>query len=291
MLYIILLAVFTIWMFCLAKKKPLSWHAYITAYSIGVYVADVTEVSFNLLLGLYKFPMHLLPDPMFDNELGIIFSDTLILPIALIVFLYYAKKEHPWRTSLPFIALFIATEIIFFITGYLKYIHWSLLFSVLAYTSVFPLAAHNAPRIARYDPPIPYSIRLMCFSHTIIMWVGAAFSLPLLKMYEFRPGIFQDIMADCRFTDLLSGDILAIIITLVIPRIQKRRKWAVFTAVACLGVAFALFFYYSGWLIYQRWNHFFMALRYFVPVFLILLYDRWEFSYKAQTIRESPGKA
>ncbi len=282
MLYIILLTAFIVWMIFLMKKQTLSWHAYITAYSIGVYVADVTEVSFNLLLGLYKFPTHLLTDPVFDNELGIVFSDTMILPIALIIFLYYAKKERPWRTSLPFVAMFIVTEIIFLITGYVKYIHWSLLFSALAYIFAFRLAVQNALRISHYDPPIPYFVRLMCFSHTIIMWAGAIFALPLLKMYQFRPGVFEDIMADCRFTDLLSGDILSIILTLVIPRIQNRHKAIVFTAVTIMGTAFALFANYSGWLIYHRWNHILMALRYFVPILLIFLYDRWEFAYKAE---------
>jgi hypothetical protein len=242
----------------------------------------VTEVSFNLLLGLYKFPTHLLPDPIFDNELGIIFSDTLILPFALIVYLYYAKKEHPWRTSLPFVALFIVTEITFVTTGYVKYIHWSLLFSALAYIFAFRLAAQNVSRISHYDPPIPYFVRLMCFSHTIIMWAGAIFALPLLKMYQFRPGVFQDIMADCRFTDLLSGDILSIILTLVIPRIQNRHKAVVFIAVAFMGSAFALFANYNGWLIYRQWNHILMVLRYFVPIILIFLYDRWEFYYKGE---------
>ncbi len=291
MLYIIVLTVFTVWLIILAKKQPLSWHTYIAAYSIGVYAADVTEVSFNLLLNLYKFPTHLLPDPIFDNELGIIFSDTVILPFALIVFLYYAEKEHPWRTSLPYAALFIAMEIIFVITGYLQYIHWSLLFSSLAYITAFRLTAQYAHRIIHYDPPIPYSVHLMCFSHTIIMWVGALFALPLLKMYQFRPGVFQDIMADCRFTDLLSGDILAIILTLIIPRIKKRHKTFVFLAVTCLGAAFGLFSYYRGWLVYHRWNHFLMVLRYFVPLFLILLYDRWESSYKAEAMKGSPSKA
>jgi hypothetical protein len=258
---------------------------------MGVFVADVAEVSLNLLLGLYKFPTHLLPDPIYDNELGIIFSDTVILPFGLIVFLHYANKEHPWRTSLPYAALLISLECIFLIAGYLKYIHWSLLNSALTYVSASYFVARIAPRIAGYDPPVPYPIRLLCFSHMIIMWVGAAFSLPLLKMYQFRPGVFMDIMADCRFTDLLSGDVLSILCIIMIPRMPERLKPVVFIAIACVGVAFAFYAYYGGWLIYHRWNHLFMALRYFVPVFLIALYDRWELSYKADPVKKTLKKA
>jgi hypothetical protein len=305
-MYIIALAVSAVWMtILLIRKRRLSWHSIITAYSIGVFGADVVEVSFNLLLNLYKFPTHLAADPTFENEWGIIFSDTLILPFSLIVFLHYAKKEHPWRSSLPFIALAVALESIFLITGYLKYIHWNQLFSALAYVIALNLVARNAPRIADYDPPLPYRFRLLCFSHTIIMWVGAAFSLPILKMYQFKPGIFSNIMADCRFADLLSGDVLTILCVIFIPLIPRRvtaqkspsalwRPWVkttAFAVIACIGTAFGLYAYYNGWLIYNNWNHVFMALRYFVPLFLIMLYDRWELSYKLDAAGKRPAMA
>ncbi|MFZ5644821.1 MAG: hypothetical protein ACOY46_14650 [Bacillota bacterium] len=280
MLYIIMLAVISVWMVILLRNSHLSWHSIVTAYALGVFSADLVEVSFNLLLGLYKFTTHLSTNPIYENELGIILADTLILPFTLIIFVHYARKEQPWKTSLPFAILFILLEIVFLKLGYLKYIKWSLAYSAVAYVAVFRFYAYLTPSITRYDPPIPYPARLLFFSHTIIMWVGATFALPLFKMYQFRPGVFEDIMADCRFTDLLSGDVLAVLCAVFIPRIPNRLKPLAFAVIAFIGVSFALYSYYKGWLFYHRWNHFFTILRYFIPVFLIMLYDRWEFSYK-----------
>lgn len=246
MLYITMLAVISVWMVVLIRRSHLSWHSIVAGYAIGDFSADLVEVSFNLLLGLYKFPTHLLSDPIFDNELGIIFADTLILPFTLIIFLHYAKKDHPWRTSLPFAILFIILEYIFLKFGYMKYIHWNLAFSALLYIAVFRSVAYLASYITSYNPPIPYPVRLLCFSHTIIMWVGATFALPFFKMYQFRPGVFKDIMADCRFTDLLSGDVLAVICAVFVPRISGWFKPLFFTIIACIGVSFALYAYFYG---------------------------------------------
>jgi riboflavin transporter FmnP len=80
MLYLITLTVIFVWMVTLLRKKQLSWHALIATYSIAVFSTDSLEVTFNLLLNLYKFPTHLVKDPVFANELGIIFANTIILP-------------------------------------------------------------------------------------------------------------------------------------------------------------------------------------------------------------------
>ncbi len=279
MLYIITLTVISIWMVAVVRKKQLSWHSIVLSYAIAVFSADMLEVLFNLLLNLYKFPTHLVRNPIAENELGIIFADTLILPFTLIVFVYYARKGRPWRKSLLFALAFIIMEWIYLRMGYMKYIHWSLAYSSAFYLVGFRIGACLAPRIASYDPPISYRVRLLCFSHTIIMWVGALFASPLLTLYQYRPGIFKDTMADCRFTDLVSGDVLTVLCVLFIPTIPNRFKPLVFTLIACVGVSFAMYSYYQGWLVYHHWNHFLMVLRYFVPLALIMLYDRWEFSY------------
>lgn len=282
MLYIVTLAVIFVWMVTLIRKKQLSWHSLVASYAIAVFSADMLEVLFNLLLNFYKFPTHLARDPVQENEIGIIFSDTLILPFIFIIFVYYARKSRPWRTTLLFALLFTILEWIFLSLGYLKYLHWNLAYSAAFYVVGYRIGAYMAPRIASYDPPIPYSVRLLCLSHTIIMWVGALFATPLLKMYQFGPGVFMDSMADCRFTDLLSGDILAVLCVIFIPRVPNKFKPLILLVITCIGVSFSLFSYSKGWLIYHNWNHFLMVLRYFVPIALIMLYDRWELSYQKQ---------
>jgi hypothetical protein len=287
MLYIFTLAVISIWMVILLRKRQLSLHSLIAAYAIAVFTADMFEVLFNLLLELYKFPTHLRANPIDDNELGIIFGDTLILPFAFIIFVYYASKtSRPWITTLKFSALYIILEWVYIKLGYMKYLHWNLGFSAVFYLTGYRFGAFLAPRISSYNPPVPYWARLLCFSHMIIMWVGAIFASPLLKLFQFKPGVFDDFMADCRFTDLLSGDVLAVLCTVLIPRVPRKLKPLAFLLIACIGFSFALFSYQKGWLIYRHWNHWLTALRYIVPIVLIMLYDRWESSY--QTSNRTP---
>jgi hypothetical protein len=118
----------------------------------------------------------------------------------------------------------------------------------------------------------------------IIMWVGAIFASPLLMMFQFKPGIFHDFMADCRFTDLLSGDILAILCTILSPLVARKRKPLLFAVIALIGISFAMYAYQKGWLIYHRWNHILMALRYIVPLALVMVYDRWETTFDTESM-------
>ncbi|HYE82564.1 MAG TPA: hypothetical protein VEG39_10435 [Clostridia bacterium] len=274
--YVFILAVFITWAVVLIRKSQLSWHSIITIYAITVFTADMLEVTFSLLLGFYKFLTHLSANPFFENEFGIVLTDTMIFPFAFMVFVHYSRENRPWRTSLPFSIGFTVLEWSLVKFGYLMYLHWHIAFSAVFYIAAFRIYAYLAPRIMGSKPPIPYRTRLLCFSHTTIMWAGAVFSLPLLRMYQFRPGVFKDIMADCRFTDLLSGDVLSAACAVFIPRAPNCLKPFIFAVIACIGAAFALYSYSKGWLIYHQWNHFLTVLRYFVPLLLIMVYDKWE---------------
>ena len=284
-MYLITLGVISLWMIILLCKRELSWHSILAAYVIGVGCADLFEGLFNLILGLYKFPTHLSTNPLYENEFGVIFADFLILPFTFIIFVYYAaRSNHPWRISIPFAAVYISLELIYLKLGYMKYIHWNIFFSAFFYVAGFRFGAYLAPRIASYHPPVPYRVRLLCFSHMILMWVSAIFALPLLKMYQFKPGLFEDFMTDCRVAEMVSGDILSVLCTIFIPMTPQKLKPLVFAGIALLGVSIAIFSYHKGWLIYYHWNLFLSSLRYVVPVGIIMLYDRWESSYKTSSI-------
>ncbi|UFJ40361.1 hypothetical protein LOK74_20380 [Brevibacillus humidisoli] len=208
------------------------------------------------------------------------FADTLILPFAFIIYVYYASKtKHPWRITLLFASGFIILELFYLKLGYIAYIRWNIGYSATFYIIGFRLGAFLAPRLKSYMPPIPYRVRLLAFSHMIIMWFGALFASPLLKLYQYKLGLFHDPMADCRFVDLLSGEVLAILCTMFIPSTPMKYRPLVFTLVAGIGISFAFYSYYHGWLIYHDWNHFLTAFRYIAPIFMIMLYDRWETAY------------
>lgn len=291
MLYVITLCAITVWMITLLKGRQLSWHSVVTAYVIGESTADLFEGLFNVILGLYRFPTHLSSNPFFENEYGVIFADFLILPFTFVIFVHYAfKTRRPWLLSLLFAALFITLEWTYLQLGYMMYVHWSLFISAGFYIGGFRFGAHIAPRISSYDPPIPYRVRLLCFSHAILMWVSAMFALPIFKFYQFKPGLLDDYVADCRVAELLTGDFLSLLIVIFIPLIPKKFKPVAFTVIAMIGVSIALIFYNNGWLVYHHWNHFFMAtLRYGMPVFLIMWYDRWESGYMYPALSSKNG--
>lgn len=286
MLYIINLTVYLIWMVAVIYKKRFSWHSIVSAYAISVLIIDVLEVLINLLLGRYKFPTHLISNPVYDNQLGIIFADTLILPFAYIIFVHYHKKNYPWRTVIPFTLGFVILEIIYLHLGYLQYNNWKTIYSGVIYLAAFSLGAFLAPRIVSYNPPVPYSLRMLGFAYTVNMWVGALFGLPVLKLYQFKTGLFSNFMADDRFVDLYSGIALAIMCAVVVEKVNIHLRTLLFAVIAFIGVSFAIYSYYKGWLIYHNWNHFWTVFRYFVPFVLIVLYDRWESAYQRHIVRD-----
>lgn len=285
MLYLITLCVIVVWMAALLLRRRLSWHSIVTAYVIGESLADLLEGLFNVILRFYSFPTHLSTDPYLENEYGIILGDFMILPFAFIIFVCYASKSRrPWLLSLLFAALFSALEWIYLKWGYLKYMHWSIWISASLYIAGFRFSAYLARRITDYDPPIPYRVRLLCFSHALLMWVSAMFALPIFKLYQFKPGLLKDYVADCRLAELITGDFISLLLVIFIPMLPWKYKPAAFTIAALIGTSIAVIFYNNGWLVYHHWNHYYMAvLRYFLPMMLIMWYDRWEAGYRPDT--------
>ncbi len=282
MLYIVLFVLFLLWAVLLMRKSRMSWHSLAAAYAIAFYCAAHAEVVFNELLDLYRFPARLVQDPVYDNILGMIFSDVLILPVVFIVVLHYARKDHPFRTALAFLALMFVLEVISVKLQYVVYYRWHIGASMLFYGVAFFLTAKIAPRVMAYDPPLPQWVLLLVFGYTVMTLTGVLLSMPVLRLYQYRPGLFQDYMADTRFADNLSGEAIVAFLALLLPQKKKRAKIVYCLIGAFTGTAFALSAYYKEWLIYHNWNHFFMALRYIVPVGLIYLYDRWEGAYQAR---------
>jgi hypothetical protein len=281
MLYILTFACFFVWLIILIRKGTLSRHAIMVSYVVSNFTVDMLEVLFNLLLGLYKFPTHLAADPIKDNQLGIIFADALILPAVFTILVYYVKNYNQWKVSLLFTFLLTALEIIYLKLGYLHYNHWNTVFSLLVYIAGFRIIAYFAERIKSYNPPIAYSVRILCFVYTINMWISAIVGMPVLELYQYKPGLFNNFMADDRFIELYFGVSIGIICALTFPRVSARLKALILLGLTCVGVIFALFSYYKGWLIYHYWNHSLTLLRYLLPSIFILLYDRWEKTYEA----------
>lgn len=285
MAYIFILSSFIIWMTILIRKKQLSWHSIVAAYVIGFSIIDFLEILLNQLLGVYKFPPHLIQNPLDDNQLGIIFVDGLILPLGFIIFCHYIKKDNHWKMSYIFAAFLSILEWILLKLNYLVYVNWELAYSMAIYAVGFRIGAYLAARIVGYASPIPYPVRLYCFGYAAMGWIGSFFGWPILKLYQFRTGLFDSIMADDRFVELYSGMALSLICALIVPKVSQHRRPIVLAAVACIGVAFAIYLYSKGWLIYHHWNHFLVVIRYIISFILIMWYDRWESCYQPKQLQ------
>jgi hypothetical protein len=250
---------------------------------LTLFFIDIPEVIFNRILGWYSFPTHLLNNFEMDTQLGLLFSDGVILPLVGIIFTFYIKPNHPWRYTFYFVVGLISLEFLYLKLGYLLYIrHWNILYSTITYILGIRLYAHFAPRFVSYSPPVPYWLRLLSFTYASTAWVGAVVGGAFFSLYQFRPHIIKSELGDDRFADIGSSWILGIITAIMIPKVSKRFKFISFMSIALLASVWALFMYRKGWLIYHHWNHFLTLSRYFAPYLLIWWYDRWETTLEKQ---------
>lgn len=277
MLYIFQTICFSIWFFWVIRRGKYSWHAILNTYFICLLVVDTPEVIFFHFYRLYTFPTHLLSNPNADYQLGLIFSDGIILPLTGIIFCHYAvQTKHLWRLSFGFTLLQGTLEFIYLGLGYLHYNNWSHWLSLAFYFIGFRIAAGYASRIMKYNPPVPYSLRIAASVYASTVWFGAVLGGVLLNLYEWRPGLFKLPSAEDRFPDVGISWVLALFSAMIIPRIPLRYRPIVFIVFAALTTSFCYFAYGHGWLIYHRWNHFLTALRWFVPIIIVIWFDRWE---------------
>ena len=97
----------------------------------------------------------------------------------------------------------------------------------------------------------------------------------------WKPGIFSDMVADCWFVEILGLIIFGFIAGFSVPKLKNKLYRAlIFISFSIIGIIFSLYMYSKGMLIYNKWNTALMILlRYVVPSALLILYDRWEYSY------------
>lgn len=278
MLYIINSIIVIIWTIYIIKKEKYNWHGIICTYFFALIVVDSTEIIFNQLLSLYKFPTFLLNEFSKDNQLGIVFSDGIILPLTTIIFCHYAtKKQYYWRLAFIFTFLWhTPLEWIYHKLGYVKYENWRIWYSMLIYLAGFRFLGPYAKRILTYNPPLPYFIRMGNFTYGITAWIGALLGGALISLYQWRPMIFKKAGADDRFLDLSLSWLLALLLAIIIPKVLKENRQYFFMGIFILVTAFSYFSNWQGWLIYHNWNHLCTALRWFIPFSIIVWYDRWE---------------
>jgi hypothetical protein len=274
MLYFIQIVIMLVWVGWLLKTKRVCWSAFVNIYVLTLFVVDVIEICFNLLLGYYKFPAHIFSDPVKDNFLGILCADSVILPLTAIIFCYHVKN-HPWKTSFVFAVVMFFLEWLYLRFGYLRYYKWTILYSALAYIIGFSIFSRFANSFIYRPFKVPYFIRITCFAYAVLVLPGA---IPdtLLHLHYWHPGIVTDLWSDDRITDLGSCLIIAIVIGIIIPRTTTKYKLPTFTVLAIWTVLFGLFSFWQGWLIYNRWNHYLTFIRYVIPFVVLFWYDKWQ---------------
>lgn len=202
MLYVLNTILIMLWCIYVIKKSKMNWHDIISIYTLAVLLIDIPEIIFYRILERYAFVVKLLSNPNKDSQLGIIFSDGLILPVVIIIFTSYITPKNIWKCVTGFTVLHIALEFIYLKLGYLKYNNWKIIYSTIAYLIGFRLFTYFALRFKCYKPYVPFWIRLSSFSYPVSSWFGSLFSGTLMNLYQFKLGIFKNEYTDDRIIDL-----------------------------------------------------------------------------------------
>jgi hypothetical protein len=127
----------------------------------------------------------------------------------------------------------------------------------------------------RYNPPIPYSVRLAAAIYAAVEW-PVAILCGLFRLFEWKPELFPQLFAKQPLPYIIIAWVLALLAAVIVPKTLSKYRPMVFLTLAALATFFFYFAYGQGWLIYYRWNHFLTALRLFVSFIIIIWYDRWE---------------
>ena len=243
-------------------------------------VVDIPEITFNHLLEFYRFPTQLLSDHNKDNQLGILFSDGVILPLTRIILYHYAAHTNKhWRVSFVFAVIQGTLEWIYLSLEYLTYLKWNIWISIDLYFLMSRFGIVYTSRFLFYQPPIPYFVRIGAATYAITAWIGAMAGGAFLSLYQWRSLIFVNESADDRFSDLGISWIFAMLSAVIIPRISLKFRPLVFVTFALIAIVFSYFAHYGGWLIYHHWSTLLTALRWIVPFAALVWFDRWESTY------------
>jgi hypothetical protein len=259
------------------KRKKYSSHALITTYLFFVLAVDIPEIIFNQLLGFYKFPTHLFTDNLKDNQMGVVFSDGVILPMTYIILCQYAEKTKKlWSVAFVFTVIYGILEWIYLKTGYLIYYKWNILISIAFYLFISRFIFNYASRLMLYKPPLPYFIRIGTSTYAITAWFGAILGGSLMGLYQWRPFIFKQVSADDRFSELGISLLFAILSAACIPKIKHKLRPMIFISFAITAIIFSYYSHGQGWLIYHKWNDILTAIRWLVPFSILIWLDYWE---------------
>lgn len=276
MLYIFHSIIFSLWLFWVLSKGKYSWHAIMSAYGIFLLTIDAVEAITSSALGFYSFPTHLFSDPIKDETFGFIISDGIILPFTSIILCHYVTQTKKyWRILFIFILLQLILEWVYLSSGYLLYHRWNIGLSFILYFVGSYITAKYASRLMRYNPPVPYSVRLAGVTYAALEW-PVAFLVGLLKLFEWKPELFPQLFAKQPLPFIAVAWVLVLLAAVIVPKTLFKYRPMVFLILAALATFFFYFAYEQGWLIYYRWNHFLTALRLFVSFIILIWYDRWE---------------
>lgn len=277
MLYILNGVVFLIWASVLIyKNRPIDWHKIIGVYSLTVLMVDIPEIIFFRILELYIFQPGLLMDYSKDAQLGIILSDGVILPLSGIIFYYYLKPNQTWKYCFLLALLHIVLEFIYVQLGFLRYQNWSLIYSGTLYLLGFRVFAYLAEKLQKSSNAVPFWTRLAAFSYPASSWWGSLFSGTFLDLYHFQLGLFEDPAKDDRIVDLGVSWLIVLMNAGFIAHLRFPTRIFAYMFFGVFLILIAVWMNWKGFLIYVKWNHVLMALRYIGPFALIAWYDYWE---------------
>lgn len=285
--YLVVLFIFSVWFLIILRKKVLSWNAIVNLYFITVILTDIVDISLSWFFSVYRLPGHLLKDRLADYELGVVISDGFVLPMTAILFcyymakdLYYLRMDRKITLVFSFTVLLVFIELLFRDLGFMIYLKWHTAITLILYLCSLTLLAAFARRLIFYSPPVPYPLRIFFATFALNGWPGAIIEGALFKYYQYRPGIFANPSADDRFASMGITFVISAIAAVLVPRLPIKYRGWVFPGIALLVIVFDILLYSRGWILYNRWNHFLLMIRFLVPNIALVFYDRWETKYE-----------
>jgi hypothetical protein len=241
---------------------------------------DWTDIVISRFLGLYHLPMHLFKDVSMDTKLGIIVSDVIMMPPLGVITCYFIAKYKKWWIPIFTVVIMVLMEAVMVYFHFMVYVNFNPLYTACLYVLSLLLYTNFADRLINYNPPVPYSYVLFFATYIIMGIFFTIFGGSILELFMWRPGIFTDHVADCWFVEIPGLIVFGLIACFTVPKLKNKLYRAlIFISFSVIGIVFSIYMHSKGMLIYNKWNTFFMILRYLVPSTILIIYDRWEYGY------------
>lgn len=278
--YLILSVLLAIWLFIIKKYGTLSWHSVLSIVFITLISADIPDIVLCYVLRLYSLYLKLFENPALDIRNAILVSDLVILPLMTVIFCYYLARYRRWWIAVIYPISLSLLEFVFVRLGYIEYHHFHAIFTFILYALGAILLYYFVGRLIDYSPPIPDTIMIMPAAYVIMAFPGTILGT-VLQFFLWRPGVFQDFIADNWVVAVSMGIISGLVggLGFWIFRSKTARIWVI-VFIGMIDIIISFILLAKGMQVYYHWNSVYHTLMIVGSTILLLVYYWWESKYR-----------